>query len=262
MDFRAGEPLTVVDRVLNDAQRDSLDAWGRRMLGGEVIRWWAACASLGAGLIHLAVVSEHVSEWWLYGLFFIVLGVLQVAWAVRAMAGGPLPVPRLFAAMNAAVIGLWLVTRTTGLPVGPEPWEAEAVGTADLLCSGFGGGGGRAARAHGASDLDVRESAALTQVQRRMVAVGAVAAAAVTVAALAAHPPVFGHRPPLARRSLRAEVARHWTTPSRQSAELLRRAGLPRTMLDNRLPVAAQSPSTARSSPQGYEGLPAEPQRC
>ena len=41
------------------------------------------------------------------------------------------------AALNAAVILLWLVSRTAGLPVGPEPWEAEAVGTADLLCSGL-----------------------------------------------------------------------------------------------------------------------------
>jgi hypothetical protein len=93
--------------------------------------------------------------------------------------------------MNAAVIGLWLVTRTTGLPVGPEPWEAEAVGTADLLCSGL--------EAVVVVLLmvtvqrpDVHESVALTQVQRRMVAVGALATAAVTVVALVANPPVFG----------------------------------------------------------------------
>jgi hypothetical protein len=30
--------------------------------GVLVIRWWAAFASLGAGIIHLAAVSEHVSE--------------------------------------------------------------------------------------------------------------------------------------------------------------------------------------------------------
>jgi hypothetical protein len=95
--------------VLNDVQRDSVGAWGQGILGGVVIRWWAACASLGAGLIHLAVVSEHVSAWWLYGVFFIVLSVVQMAWAVEAMASGPLPVPRLFAAMNTAVIGLWLL---------------------------------------------------------------------------------------------------------------------------------------------------------
>jgi hypothetical protein len=196
VDFRAEEPPELVDRVPKDARRDSAAARGPRMPGGAVIRWWAGFASLGAGLIHLAVVSEHVSEWWLYGVFFIVLGVVQMGWAVEAMESKALPVPRLFAAMNAAVIGLWLVTRTTGLPVGPGPWKAEAVGTADLVCSGL-----EAVlvvllvltvrRPH------VQESAALTKAQRRMIAAGALATAAVTVAALAATPPVFfGHAHP------------------------------------------------------------------
>jgi hypothetical protein len=143
-----------VDSVLKDSQRYFGGTWGERMPDGVVIRWWAACASFGAGLIHLAVVSEHASEWWLYGVFFLVLGIVQLAWAVEVMDSDRLPVPRLFAAMNAAVVGLWLVTRTTGLPVGPEPWEAEAVGTADLVCSGLEGlrgGRGRVTRAHGAT---------------------------------------------------------------------------------------------------------------
>ena len=190
--------------MLKQAQRDSVGAWGQRMPGRAVIRWWAACASLGAGLIHLAVVSEHVSEWWLYGVFFIVLGVVQMAWAVQAMAGGPLPVPRLFAAMNAAVIGLWLLTRTTGLPVGPTPWEAEAVGTADLLCSAL-----EAAAAVLVMVMvrrpEVREPAALTKVQRRMAAAGALVIAAATVAALATNPPAFrpGHHPHAAHSALK-----------------------------------------------------------
>jgi hypothetical protein len=33
------------------------------------------------------------------------------------------------------VIALWMATRTVGLPVGPEQWTAEAVGTADTLCA-------------------------------------------------------------------------------------------------------------------------------
>lgn len=193
--------------MLKDARRGSVGAWGQRIPDGVVIRWWAACASLGAGLIHLAVVSEHVSEWWLYGVFFIVLGVVQMAWAVQAMAGGPLPVPGLFAAMNIAVVGLWLVTRTTGLPVGPKPWEAESVGTADLVCSAL-----EAAVAVLVMVMvmvrrpEVHESAALTKVQRRMVAVGALVIAAVTVAALVANPPAFrgGHHPHAAGSAMRA----------------------------------------------------------
>ena len=129
-------PCTSGHGVMRGPQA-TFPAGGRSVPGGVVvIRRLAGFASLGAGIIHLAAVSEHVAQWWLHGVFFLVLGVVQIAWAVQAMERDRLPVPHLFATLNAAVIGLWLVTRTSGLPVGPEPWQAEAVGTADLVCTG------------------------------------------------------------------------------------------------------------------------------
>ena len=97
------------------------------------------------------------------------------------------------AALNAAVILLWLVSRTAGLPVGPEPWEAEAVGTADLLCSGL------EVVLIALLVVSIRrpaaeESPSFTNVQRRLVVVGALAVAAVTVTALAdTDPSRHGH---------------------------------------------------------------------
>ena len=182
-----GERPARADSTPKEARGDA----GRALSlpGVAVIRWWAGFASLGAGLIHLAVVSEHAAEWWLYGVFFLVLAVVQLAWAVQAMDSPPLPAPRLFAAMNAAVIGLWLVSRTIGLPVGPESWTPEAVGTADIVCSALEAVvvvllvlAVRRPRVH--------ESRALTRPQRGMVAIGAVGVAVVTGVALAANPPV------------------------------------------------------------------------
>jgi hypothetical protein len=185
----AAEPPTFVDSVPKEARRDSSGARG--LPGGIVVaRWWAAFASLGAGLIHLAVVSEHVAEWWLYGVFFLALGAVQIAWAVQTMEGDALSVPRLFATVNAAVIGLWVVSRTIGLPVGPEPWAAEPVGRADVVAS--------ALEAVVVVFLvvavrrrQVQESRALTKPLRWLVAIGAVGVAAVTLVAIAAHPPVL-----------------------------------------------------------------------
>jgi hypothetical protein len=34
---------------------------------------------------------------------------------------------------NAATIVLWTLTRTVGLPVGPQPWHPEAIGPLDLI---------------------------------------------------------------------------------------------------------------------------------
>lgn len=36
---------------------------------------------------------------------------------------------------NLAIVVLWAVSRTSGLPAGPEQWEPEAVHGVDLLAS-------------------------------------------------------------------------------------------------------------------------------
>jgi hypothetical protein len=101
----------------------------------DVARCWAGFASLGAGLIHLAVVREHLDEYRVYGVFFAVLGALQVLWALAALARDSAPWWRTVAFGNLAVVALWAASRTVGLPVGPEHWEPEATGRADVLCS-------------------------------------------------------------------------------------------------------------------------------
>jgi hypothetical protein len=101
----------------------------------DVARCWASFASLGAGLVHLAVVQEHLEEWWLYGVFFAAVGTAQIGWALAALARDRAPLLRTVVFGNLAVVVLWAVTRTVGLPVGPEPWAAEAAGRADVLCS-------------------------------------------------------------------------------------------------------------------------------
>jgi hypothetical protein len=99
-----------------------------------VARCWAGFASLGAGLVHLAVVQEHFEESALFGAFFLVSGALQIGWAMVALARDRMPLPRLVAAGQLAMVVLWAVTRTVGLPVGPDVWTPEAVGRADVLC--------------------------------------------------------------------------------------------------------------------------------
>jgi hypothetical protein len=100
---------------------------------------WAAAAvaawtSYAAGVIHLAVTPEHFGESALYGWFFLAVFAGQVAFAVIAARGAD---PRLFALAAAgqlAMTGLWLLTRTAGIPLGPEAGEVEAVGVLDVAC--------------------------------------------------------------------------------------------------------------------------------
>ena len=117
-----------------------------------------AALSIVAGAIHAVVAPPHFVEAWAYGTFFAVLAAFQLAWAVWIYARPSTPGFRIGAGVNAAVIGVWIVSRTTGMPFGPEPWQAESVGALDLaatagealiavLCGAFLAGGNRRVRA-------------------------------------------------------------------------------------------------------------------
>jgi hypothetical protein len=97
-------------------------------------RFVLAAAALGAGVIHLAFAPEHLQEYLPLGIGFVAAGVLQLVWAVAIairdsprwlLAGG---VGSLF------FVAVYLMSRTLGLPLGPEAFHPEAFGTADLLC--------------------------------------------------------------------------------------------------------------------------------
>ena len=95
----------------------------------------AALLTLGAAAIHFAVVPDHLVEFPLYGVFFIGLGLAQVG---LAAAIAVVPSRRMFAiaaAGTAAVMGLWLLSRTIGLPIAPIPWRPEAVGFPDVVAT-------------------------------------------------------------------------------------------------------------------------------
>jgi hypothetical protein len=96
----------------------------------------AAALSLLAAAIHLWVAPEHFEEWWGYGAFFVALAVAQGLYALGLLRWPTRSILLLGAAGNLAVAILWLVTRTTGVPLlGPHAGEVEGVGVLDLACT-------------------------------------------------------------------------------------------------------------------------------
>ena len=92
----------------------------------------AAVASAGAGLIHLAVMPMHWREWWLSGLFFLSVAFFQIAWG---FLGWKRPTGWVLAAGivgNATVVTLWVVSRTAGMPFGPDAGNVEVVEAAGI----------------------------------------------------------------------------------------------------------------------------------
>ena len=95
-----------------------------------------AAGLAGAAVIHAAVVPEHLDEWLAAGVFFMLLTVAELACAAAVLARHRAwRVPALVAAvvLSAGPLIVWTVSRTIGLPFGPETWVREPVGVADLL---------------------------------------------------------------------------------------------------------------------------------
>lgn len=89
-----------------------------------------------AGVIHAAAMLTHFGKWWVYGVFFLVVMFAQIAWAAW-LYRHPADRPALVygAIVNLAIVGVWVVTRTVGLPFGPDAWHPEQVGGMDVMAS-------------------------------------------------------------------------------------------------------------------------------
>ena len=101
----------------------------------SVERMLLALLSLAAAVIHVAVLGEHFAEFFAFGVFFAVVAWLQAAWAVRILvASSRRP---LWAAVvgNVVVVAVWVMSRTTGLPIGPEPWVPEPAAFLDVFAT-------------------------------------------------------------------------------------------------------------------------------
>jgi hypothetical protein len=91
----------------------------------------------GAAAIHFAVMPEHFEESVLYGTFFLVIAIVQLAYAGLLMFRPSRSLLLAGALGNAAVILLWLFTRTVTIPLGPGAGTTEEFGGLDVLSSAF-----------------------------------------------------------------------------------------------------------------------------
>jgi hypothetical protein len=102
-----------------------------------ILRPALALLSAGAAVNHFVVVPGHWEEYWGQGLFFIVAAIAQLLWAVWIVVAPSQLIYLAGAAGNAAIVALWIVTRTAGVPAGPGAGEREAVEFADTLATVF-----------------------------------------------------------------------------------------------------------------------------
>ncbi len=95
-----------------------------------------AALAWATAIIHVLAAAHHYEEWVLYGVFFSILAPAQAIWGGlifqhpdnrRIVATG--------AIVNLGVAILWAMSRTTGIPIGPTPWQPEAAGWHDVMAT-------------------------------------------------------------------------------------------------------------------------------
>ncbi len=93
----------------------------------------AAATAAGAALVHFAVSPEHFGEWGGFGLFVVLCGEVQLGWALLLGRHRSRRMLTVGIVGSLFVVAVWAMSRTTGLPFGPEPGAPEAVGIPDVV---------------------------------------------------------------------------------------------------------------------------------
>ena len=95
----------------------------------------AVLLTLGAAAIHFAVAPQHFTEYLPFGIFFVCLGIAQVGLAIALLIASSRRLYVVALVGTLTVIAIWLISRTTGLPIGPTPWHAEDITFTDLAAT-------------------------------------------------------------------------------------------------------------------------------
>ncbi|MFF2315150.1 hypothetical protein ACFVTE_02660 [Arthrobacter sp. NPDC058097] len=95
----------------------------------------AAVALFGCAAIHLAVIPDHLNHWVVASAFFLTLAMAEAAGAALLLGRPGENVLAAIAAASAVPLALWVWSRTSGLPFGPNSNVAEPLGLADIAAS-------------------------------------------------------------------------------------------------------------------------------
>jgi hypothetical protein len=116
---------------------DAVNARALQNEGTWLLRWLVTLTLAGAAMIHADQIGVHLEEWPPAGLTFIGLAFVQMGLAVMVLFRPSRPAYEASLVVSLFTVALWAVSRSTGLPFGPEAGGPEAVGRPDLIASGL-----------------------------------------------------------------------------------------------------------------------------
>lgn len=111
----------------------------KKGLNKSLLAYTIGILFISSGVIHASVIQHHFEEWIGYGIFFIVVALLQIIYGfilIRSEKRDKLSERYYFAGivLQLALIAVYVVSRTVGIPfIGPEAGNVESVAPVDIL---------------------------------------------------------------------------------------------------------------------------------
>jgi hypothetical protein len=96
------------------------------------VRFALVGSLLGAAVIHAAQGREHFEEWWAAGWFFVFITLAEAGTALWSVRSRNRRVNLIALWLSGLALLVWGVSRSIGLPFGPERWLPERVGRPDF----------------------------------------------------------------------------------------------------------------------------------
>lgn len=99
---------------------------------------WSAFMMVVAGLIHFVIVPEHWEHAPAHGLFFLIIGIVQVVWGIAVWRRPTLQLYYIGVLMAGWLIVLYAITRWLPAPFDYGPEAIEGIDLVCKLCEGLG----------------------------------------------------------------------------------------------------------------------------
>lgn len=82
-------------------------------------------------------MAIHLQEWAFAGVSFLLMAVAQSALAFAVLIFPGRPTYMLTIGLSLAIVSMWALSRTVGVPIGPEAGVREPVGVPDVMTTMF-----------------------------------------------------------------------------------------------------------------------------
>ena len=89
----------------------------------------------GAALLHVVAAADHVHGYVPFTAFFVLAGIAQAGWGIALYRGPSRALLVAGTLLSVAIAGLWIASRTSGLPIGPAAGVAKPVGGLESLAT-------------------------------------------------------------------------------------------------------------------------------